>query len=141
VRGRNIETVQTVIEQFRTGARVDVPGLWEPDADYYPVRKFPEGRPRHGTEEIEEFFAGFAEGWDTFEFTAVAIVPVGDDRVLVRGWLATTGREAGMKLEGEMFHCVWLRHGRILRWEDHLTEAGAVKALGLDGSTFEAAPG
>jgi hypothetical protein len=73
-----------------------------------PCGKFPEGRPRHGREEIEEFFAGLAEGWDTFEFTAVAIVPLGDDRVFVRGWLAT---------------------------------AGAVKALGLDGSTFEAAPG
>jgi hypothetical protein len=37
-----------------------------------------------------------------------------------------------------MFHCFWLRHGRIFRQEDHLTLPGALHALGLQGETLEA---
>jgi hypothetical protein len=38
-----------------------------------------------------------------------------------------------------MFHCVWVRHGRVFRQEDHLSLPGALHALGLDGTTMEAA--
>ena len=32
--------------------------------------------------------------------------------------------------------CVWLRHGRFFRCEDHLTLKGALRALGLSGETL-----
>jgi hypothetical protein len=44
-----------------------------------------------------------------------------------------------MGLEGDIYHCVWLRHGRFLRMEDHLTLRGALDALGLKGDTLQAA--
>jgi hypothetical protein len=44
-----------------------------------------------------------------------------------------------MKLEGAVYHCMWLRHGRFFRVEDHLTLSGALHALGLEGETLEAA--
>jgi hypothetical protein len=53
--------------------------------------------------------------------------------------VAAEGRESGLKLEGDLHHCLWLRNGRLLRVEDHLTLAGALRALGLDGDTLEAA--
>lgn len=34
------DRVRTISEEF-----------WDPDADYYPVRKFPEARPCHGRED------------------------------------------------------------------------------------------
>ena len=37
------------------------------------------------------------------------------------------------------YHCCWLRHGRFIRVEDHLTARGALHALGLSGETLEAA--
>jgi hypothetical protein len=40
---------------------------------------------------------------------------------------------------GELFQCYWLRHGRVFRQEDHLTLPGALRALGLEGDTLEAA--
>ena len=71
--------------------------------------------------------------------TITAITPVRDDRVLVRAMMVGEGRESGISLEGELFQCYWLRHGRIFRQEDHLTEEGALHALGLSGETLEAA--
>lgn len=35
------------------------------------------------------------------------------------------------RLEGDIYHCFWLGHGRFIRVEDHLTAKGALNALGL----------
>ena len=109
--------------------------FWDPDADYYPVRKFPDAHPRHGVRDIASFFAGFGESWESFEFVPVAIESAGDDRVLVRATIKAFGRDTRLRLEGDLYHCVWLRHGRILRWEDHLTEPAARHALDVDRVT------
>ena len=46
---------------------------------------------------------------------------VGDDRVLVHGEIRAEGRASGVALEGDAYHCFWVRHGRFVRAEDHLT--------------------
>ncbi len=33
--------------------------VWDPNGDYYPVRKFPESRPRHGPDEVQRFMAEY----------------------------------------------------------------------------------
>jgi hypothetical protein len=116
-----------------------VADFFDPDADYYPVRKFPEARPCHGVEEIARFGADYLDAWDRFEVAVKKLIPVGDDRVLGHALLRAEGRESGVKLEGDLYQCVWLRLGRFLRWEDHLTLKGALRALGLSGETLEAA--
>ena len=64
---------------------------------------------------------------------------IGDDRVFVHARIEAEGRASGAKLEGDIYHCCWLRHGRFIRVEDHLTEKGALHALGLSGDSLEAA--
>jgi hypothetical protein len=64
---------------------------------------------------------------------------IGDDRVFVHARIEAKGRASGAKLEGDIYHCCWLRHGRFIRVEDHLTSKGAVHALGFSGETLEAA--
>jgi len=113
--------------------------FYEPDADFYPVRKFPEARPCHGVEEIARFLAEYRDAWDRYEFAVKRLAPVGDDRVFVHSVIRAEGRESGVKLEGDLYHCVWLRQGRFFRWEDHLTLKGAVRALGHSGDALEAA--
>jgi hypothetical protein len=53
--------------------------------------------------------------------------------------LQTEGRGSGITLEGDIYYCYWLRHGRFFRVEDHLTLSGALHTLGLEGETLEAA--
>ena len=57
----------------------------------------------------------------------------------LHGRIEAEGRASGAKLEGDIFQCFWLRHDRFIRGEDHLTEKGALHALGLTGETLEAA--
>lgn len=139
----NVEIVLRYVEQYGEVAPKDTPRftaqVWDPDGDYYPVRKFPEARPCHGRDEIARFHAGYVDAWERYEFAPKEAIALGDDRVFVHATVRAEGRESGVKLEGDLYHCAWLRHGRIFRWEDHLTVSGAIRALGLSGETLEAA--
>jgi SnoaL-like protein len=139
----NVEIVRRVTEQYGELAPLDTPQFfdqfWDPEGDYYPVRKFPEARPCHGREEIARFQAEYLDTWDRWEYSIQRLIAVGDDRVLVHVTVDAEGRESGLKLDGDLYFCVWLRQGRVFRWEDHLTLPGALRALGLSGETLEAA--
>jgi SnoaL-like protein len=139
----NVEIVRRYMEGFgrqspeSMGERMDA--FWDPEGDYYPVRKFPESRPCHGLEEISRFAAEFRAVWERLEYDVRELFPVGDDRVLARARMSAEGGESGPELEGDHYVSAWLRHGRFIRVEDHLTLAGALHALGLSGDSLQAA--
>jgi hypothetical protein len=138
----NVEIVRrwlTVVTLKPDEVRDAAADFWDPDGNYYPVRKFPEAEPCHGREEITRFFVRWREIWSSFEHEIKELVAVGDDRVLACWTMQAEGTGSGMKLAGDIYNCIWLRHGRLLRWEDHLTLKGALAALGLSGDTLEAA--
>jgi hypothetical protein len=142
VSAENVEIARRALERSTQKSpdeyRAWVTEFWDADADYYPVRRFPETRPCHGAEEIAEFAVGYHEAWSSYDSAISEVIAVGDDPVLVCAIARAEGRESGVKLEGDLYHCVWLRHGRFYRWEDHLTLKGALRALGLKGETLEA---
>ncbi len=113
--------------------------LWESDGDYYPVRSFPEARPCHGREEIVRFIAELISAWSEYRYTVKNARSIGDGRVFAHGHLHATGLTSGVALEGDTYHCCWLRHGRFIRVEDHLTAKGALHALGFTAETLDAA--
>ena len=113
--------------------------FWDADADYYPVRKFPEARPCHGREEFSHFVREFKEAFPRSAWVVRELIAVGDDRILAWSTMRSEGRDSGVKLEGDIYQCHWVRHGRFFRVEDHLTLQGALHALGLQGDTLEAA--
>ena len=113
--------------------------FFDADADYYPIRRWPEARPCHGRGEITEFYIGFKAAWSRFEYAIRQPIAVGDDRVLVCGSLNAEGQDSGVTVEADLYYCMWLRHGRFFRVEDHSTLGGALHALGLEGETLEAA--
>lgn len=137
----NVEITRRYWEQLQDWEEIPewVARFWESDGDYYPARGFPEAKPCHGHEEIIAFLTAFRDAWDGHVFEVKDANAVGDDRVLVRVRLKAEGRASGAKLEGDIYHCCWLRHGRFIRVEDHLSPRGAIHALGLSGDSLEAA--
>jgi ketosteroid isomerase-like protein len=118
-----------------------IAGFWDAAADYYPPRKFPETQPLHGIEEIASRNIGsWAEGaFSSLDWEVRFVIAAGDDRVLASVKVRAEGRGSGMDVDGDLYCCYWLRHGRFLRVEDHATLKGALSALGLHGETLEAA--
>jgi SnoaL-like domain len=125
---RGVKAIEALVDEF-----------WEADGDYYPIRGFPEARPCHGREEIVRFFTAVLSAWEDYRYVVTDARAIGDDRVLVQGHMWTQGRASGVALEGDTYHCFWVRHERFIRGEDHLTLKGALHALGLSGETLEAA--
>ena len=113
----------------------------DPDVDYYPARKFAEVQPCHGVEAVSRFLIGYADAWINLSYAIRDVDEIGDDRVLAQMTIRAEGRGSGMRLEGDVYVCVWLRHGLVFRQEDHLTLRGALRALGLEGETLEPAAG
>jgi ketosteroid isomerase-like protein len=136
----NVEIVRRWFESFTAGVQIDahLREFWDEEVDYYPVRKVPEAQPCHGLEEVSDFFARWLEPWSRLDFVIRELVDVGDERVLAHVNLRGEGRRSGMSLAGDLYYGYWLRHGRFLRVEDHLTLSGALHALGLEGETLEA---
>jgi hypothetical protein len=133
----NVKIVRRYLESPDVSA--EVAEYWEEDGDYYPVRKFPEARPCHGPEEIARFMTELRDAWGQIRLVVRHASSIGDDRVLARARLETHGRTSGLALEGDLYYCFWLRHGRFFRAEDHLTAEGARRALGLQRDAPEAA--
>jgi hypothetical protein len=135
----NVETARRFVEGLFTITPEEAGGFWESDGDDYPVRRFPEARPCHGREEIVRFLAETRPAWEEGQFEVKDAKAIGDDRVFVDALMSTEGRASGVALEGDVYHCFWLRHGRFIRVDDHLTAKGALHALGLSGEALEAA--
>jgi hypothetical protein len=110
----------------------------DPDCDYYPARKFLEARPCHGSEQIARWNTEYLSAYARLELAIDRVIAVGDDRVLVCANMRAEGRGSGVNIEGDIYLCYWMRHGRFFRIEDHLTPAGAIHALGLSGEALEA---
>jgi ketosteroid isomerase-like protein len=130
---------QAVMSASPEEALAAITEFFDANVDYYPVRKWPEAQPCHGREEFLQFIAGFQDAFSRDDWAIQELIDVGDDRVFARVSMRTEGRGSGLKLEGDLYQCFWLRHGRFLRIEDHLTLRGALHALGLQGETLEAA--
>ena len=112
--------------------------FWESDGDYYPVRGFPDAQPRHGREEIVDFVTEYFAAYERYRYVIGEARAIGDDRVFAHGHVWAVGRASGAVVEGDLYHCFWLRHGRFIRAEDHLTASGALHALGISGDVLEA---
>jgi SnoaL-like protein len=138
----NVEVVRRWLAWTRSAdpkaAKAAVAELCDANVDYYPVLKLADTKPCHGREEFSQFLGGWLEAWSRLEWAVQDLIEVGDDRVLVCANLRAEGRGSGAQLEGPLYQCNWLRHGRLFRIEDHLTLHGALHALGIEGATLEA---
>lgn len=139
----NIEIVRRWLEALGSlgpeALAEEIKTFWDRDCDYYPARKFLEARPCHGLADLTRFVVEYRAVWKQFHYEIKQLIPVGDDRVLAHGSMGGEGVGSGLPLEGDVYHSIWLRHGRLLRSEDHLTLAGGLHALGLSGDSLEAA--
>ena len=137
---RNVDHVRRLFETFHSGvpdARAFVAEFWDPDCCLYPLRILPDAGPRHGLDDITSYYTSLMEIWDSYVLVPRTVEAVGDDRVLVRVAVRARGRDSHLALEADLCCCIWLRNGRIMRWEDHRTEAGALNALGVNEQPIE----
>ncbi len=137
----NVDVAYRWLEALSAGpeqARAAVEEMWDADADFYPVPKAPEPGPAHGIAEITNFMMQFQQPFARHEFQPIELIPVGDDRVLIHSMLYAEGRGSGLNVGGDLYLCLWLRHGTFIRVENHVTLDRALHALGLTADDLAA---
>ncbi len=137
----NAAVVRRIIDSWPgTTGELDgwVREIWEPDGDFYPVKKWPESRPCHGHDEIARFMTEMTEAWDTWAMDVEAVAAVDEIRVVARVNVRAEGLESGAVLGDTLWQCCWIRSGRYLRVEDHLTIEGLRDGIGDDSQAVRA---
>jgi hypothetical protein len=129
---RNLETVRRyVVERPGEAWLEELPELFDPECDYYPAKAGPESEPRHGRDAIATYLRGWWSAWEDLRLEILDVTALDDFRVLAQVHMSAKGFSSGLALEGPIHMCFWMRHGRFIRVEDHMTLRGARHALGL----------
>ncbi len=105
--------------------------LLDERCDYYPARQVAGATPCHGVEEVRRWLTQFRDAWDIWEVRVLDVEALPGDRVIAQTHVRGIGKGSGLDIDGDIFHVFWMRHGRILRLEDYLSERAARRALGL----------
>jgi ketosteroid isomerase-like protein len=84
-----------------------------------------------GRDEYVEMMRRFSEGFEDLRLDVEQIVDAGTDRVVAITRLFATGTRSGAPVELRSAHVFWLDAGCVVRTDEFLDPADALKAAGL----------
>ncbi len=126
----NVEVVQRAYEAFGRG---DIPAMLEvmtDDVDWnlQGPSAIPWAGPRHGREEVGEFFSLLGQTLDFEQFEIREIVSQGDT-VVHLGYERLRVKQTGRLVEAEWTHVYTLRNGKVAKGRFYVDTAQMVVAL------------
>jgi ketosteroid isomerase-like protein len=86
----------------------------------------------HGHEGMREFWRLWRTEVDDFSVESNEIRDLGDERVLNLAHIQFRGRASGIMVESQLALVVTIRDRKIVRSDDYLSHADALKAVGLE---------
>ena len=86
----------------------------------------------HGYEGLRKVFGEIAESFREIAWEPVEVIPLGDERYLVKVTISGHGKGSGISLRREIGHLFTLREGRAARVDVHWDWEQAREAAGLD---------
>jgi ketosteroid isomerase-like protein len=110
----NVEVVRGVYARWAKGDMRASVDLFDPELVFESF--MPDANKRivsHGPNEVETFMREFLSQWRDYRIVGEKFRGIGDDRVLVEGHQAGTGRQSGVAVEGPLFSVWTFRDGRV----------------------------
>jgi ketosteroid isomerase-like protein len=125
------ENVQLARDGFEAWLQRDFDRLDEmcvSDFEFVPaIAAGVDGGSLRGRDEIEHFFEGLDEIWETFRIDTNEFRAVGE-RVLGLGHVTAKGRVSGLELDQPIFTVLSIRDGKLVRMQSFLDEQAALEA-------------
>src|SRR3954453_18579808 len=108
---------------------------FDPDLEYYPSREFVEGGLAepcyHGPEGYKSYIDGTNEVWGAdVQLEPTELVDLGD-RLVMLADMPMRAQASGIALSQKYAGVVTLRDGRVIRQQDYLDQAEALRSVGL----------
>jgi uncharacterized protein (TIGR02246 family) len=127
----NVELIRRLFGVFTAGDMDAFMDLFTDDAVVQTDPSFPEGGTLVGQEQIRRFHEGLREGWrGGGEVIATDVRTVGDRVFVTCDWTAT-GEASGIETSSRWHLVVWVRNGKVSRWQYFRERAEALDVAGL----------
>jgi ketosteroid isomerase-like protein len=129
------ENVETVRRGWAAWERGDLAAaLAESSEDIVVARvaPLPDVVAYHGRDGLMQMLADWVEQFDGFEMTAADFRDANDSQVVARVHQRARGKHSGAPIEADFWFVFTLRGGQMVRWDIYVSEAQALKAVGLE---------
>jgi ketosteroid isomerase-like protein len=93
----NVEIVRAAFDAWNRGDHDTLLGLWDEEAEFYPLRAQLEGRAYHGRDGLRRFIVELAEDWEEVRFEVDEVREAGGQLVAFGRFLAR-GKASGIEL-------------------------------------------
>jgi ketosteroid isomerase-like protein len=127
----NVEVVRRAITAFIEGNYERLIDLSDPQIEYDVSRTSPESRVARGPEEVLAVLQEWVDTWDDHQVELIELIDAGGERVVAviqeRGKL----KDSETWVEHPRGVVYTVRDQRVLRYEEHVDRAQALKAAGL----------
>lgn len=126
----NTETVKRMYAAFGRGDKAALVEGFADDVEWQIAgpAAIPICGPRHGREQVAQFFTVLAETFETQQFEPRQFVAQ-DDMVVVLGHERHRARSTGRSYEGEWVQVFTLRDGEVVKYREYFDTAAALAAF------------
>jgi ketosteroid isomerase-like protein len=128
----NVDTALAAVDAWNRGDREAWLGLWDEDAEFYPLRAQLEGQSYRGREGLDRFLSEMAEEWEDVRFEIDETRDAGEQVVGI-GRFRARGRASGVDLNVPLGVLTRVRRKRIIYTRFFSEPSDALEAAGLSG--------
>ena len=128
----NVEIVRRIYAEWERGNFAAAVEWFDPEITFETfMPDASENVIAHGLVEIDAFTRTWFSQWRNYRVLADEVREVGDDKVLVAGRQAATGRHSGAEVESPGFTVWTFRRGKVIKLLAHYDREKALEAAGL----------
>ncbi len=127
----NIDIVRGTYEAFQRGDIPALLGALDPDVEWEVPHHdaLPYGGSCKGHDGVLGFFKNLADHLDFHKFEIEAILPHGEDKVVIIGLDRTTVKGTEHTVDGEWVHVMTLKDGKITRFYEYSNPTALITAF------------
>jgi ketosteroid isomerase-like protein len=129
----NVEIVRRGVDAFNRRDKTAWLATFDPEAEMFPAREWPENAPTRGAEAIWDFYVEVTSAWEEGSFELGEIIESGTDKIVVNNRREARGRASGAGVAFSYWAVITFRGGKAIRIEWFAERDQALEAAGLSG--------
>jgi ketosteroid isomerase-like protein len=127
--GENLKIVRRAFDELLR--REYEGGVWDPEVEINNAAGWVIETDYHGHAGLRRWWEDLAEAFDDFGLELDEVIEIDDDRVLTTQRFVGHFRSTDIEFDGPWASILWIRDGRIVRAQGHLSKRRAMRAAGL----------
>jgi ketosteroid isomerase-like protein len=125
----NLEIVRRAFEEM--GNEDHRGGVWDPDVEIINAEGWVIQTTYRGHEGLRRWWADLAEAFGDFRIVLEEWVAVDEERVLTTQRFVAHFRTTDIPFDGRWWSIIWVKDGKVVRGQGHLSRRRAMRAAGL----------